>query len=166
MSVAVLIAENLGWIRAAALRYCRDHADAADLASETIVKCLDNARRYDRRKAIRPWILTIMANTFKSALRRGKIVPMCGYENCETMGGGIDTDSHALTAEILAIVDKAEKGSVCVETFRMFLQGYNYAEIARLKGIPVGTVKSRILFGKKLLRQAVASALDLNVIKC
>jgi RNA polymerase sigma-70 factor, ECF subfamily len=40
------------------------------------------------------------------------------------------------------------------------LEGFSYQEIAEILGIPLGTVKSRINFGKHLLREALRALLE------
>ena len=40
--------------------------------------------------------------------------------------------------------------------FTMFIDGYKYTEIADEMGIPVGTVKSRIFFARKRLKEMLS----------
>jgi len=45
--------------------------------------------------------------------------------------------------------------SCCIECVLLYAKGYSYDEIAERIGIPVGTVKSRVSAGRKMLREAL-----------
>ena len=44
-------------------------------------------------------------------------------------------------------------GTDCRVPFTLYVKGYRYAEIARMMHIPLGTVKSRIFFARRKLRE-------------
>ncbi len=47
MNIEDLVVKHAGWIRRKARRYYADEFDADDLASETIYKCLSQARKFN-----------------------------------------------------------------------------------------------------------------------
>lgn len=154
-TVEQLVAENLGWLRNAALRYCRDLCDAEDLAGETAEKLLRHGGKYDARKSFRPWALAIMRNTFITQCNRQKCVPFTLLDDCYPAVSPYLADQRMAVSAILSAIRKYARKSVAVECVVLYAKGYGYCEIAAMLGIPLGTVMSRISNGRKMLRKAL-----------
>lgn len=54
MNIEDLVVKHAGWIRRKARRYYADEFDADDLASETIYKCLSQARKFNPGMSFKP----------------------------------------------------------------------------------------------------------------
>lgn len=155
MTVEELVVEHAGWIRRKAQRFYADEYDADDLASETIYKCLSHAKRFDSDRSFKPWALTIMENTYKTRYNRRRCVLFTGYEDYASYRGNEYADQRAMLNNILSIVRDCGRKSCCIECVLLYAKGYGYDEIASIVGIPVGTVKSRVSAGRKMLREAL-----------
>ncbi len=155
MSVADLVVEHVAWLRRKARQYYRDEDDADDLASETICKCLCNASRYKRGMDFRPWAHTIMLNTYITQYNRRHCVLFCGLDGRVPAVGDDFADQAVSVKRILAVVRDCRHKSVNIDCVMLYAKGYTHAEIARRMGIPVGTVKSRICIGRRMLRKAL-----------
>lgn len=155
MNVEHLVVEHAGWIRRKARRYYADDNDADDLASETIYKCLCNSRRFDSSKSFKPWVVAVMENTYITQYNRRKCVLFTGYNEYEPDSGDEYADQLASVNRILSIVRDCGRKSRCIECVLLYAKGFSYEEIADKLGIPVGTVKSRVSAGRKMLRDAL-----------
>ncbi len=155
MSIEDEVVRHAAWLRSRARRYYDDEYDADDLASETIYKCLSQGRNFDNRRSFKPWALTIMENTFKTQYNRRKCVLFTGYDEL-TQGCGFDyTDQRASVNRILSVIIEYSRKSCCINSVLLYAKGYSYDEISVIEGIPVGTVKSRVSAGRKMLRNAI-----------
>lgn len=74
MNIEDLVVKHAGWIRRKARRYYADEFDADDLASETIYKCLSQARKFNPGMSFKPWALAIMENTYITQYNRRRCV--------------------------------------------------------------------------------------------
>lgn len=155
MNIEELVVKHAGWIRKKARRYYSDEYDADDLASETIYKCLSQARRFDSEKSFKPWALAIMENTFKTQYNRRKCVLFTDYDDYDPYIGDDYADQRAAINRILSIVRDCGRKTRCIECVLLYAKGYSYDEIAEMIDIPVGTVKSRVSAGRKMLREAL-----------
>lgn len=157
MGIEEIIVRHAGWIRKKASYYCQDETDADDLASETIYKCLSNADRFDCSRSFKPWAHTIMENTYKMQYNRKKCVLFIGYGDSDSSAGDLFADQRVIVSRVLSLINDCMKRSCCIECVLMYAKGYDYSEIAVKEGIPVGTVKSRIAAGRKMLRKVLTS---------
>lgn len=158
-----------------ALRLTRNPADAEDLVSETVVKAWAGLDQLQDRKSFPKWILRILANTFISNCRRK------GYD-CEQLDEGDNLDCEGeqfslfermhrpfllwwsnpeqelvnklLREDIERALDGLPGGFRTVVVL-VEIQGYSYAEVAEMLGIPVGTVRSRLNRARSLLQRAL-----------
>lgn len=155
MNIDDLVIENAAWIRQRASRYYSNECDADDLAGETIYKCLSQAKRFDRGKSFRPWVAAIMENTYITQYNRRRCVLFTGLDEYDPYAGEASADQLASMNSILSVIRDCGRKSRCIECVILYAKGYSYDEIADIVGIPVGTVKSRVCAGRKMLRVAL-----------
>jgi RNA polymerase sigma-70 factor, ECF subfamily len=164
--------EALPWLDAVhrfALRLTRDGSEAEDLVQETYLRAFRSWDQFERGTNCRSWLFTICRNTHLHERERAR----SRYEVTETdaMGAG-DAGRSLLDQRALAsqspddffeqIVDDRllEAIDALPEEFRETLilsdlADLNYAEIAEVLDIPVGTVKSRLFRARRQLRDAL-----------
>ncbi len=155
MNLDEVVIRHIGWIRKKAMLYYSDLNDAEDLASETICKCLSHSQKFDNERNFKPWVLTIMENTFKTQYARRKCVKFTGYEDSARYESDNRTDNRAIATKIISIIRQCARRSQCIECVLLYAKGFNYDEIGRIVGISLGTVKSRIFAGRRMLRRVL-----------
>ncbi|MEE9555174.1 MAG: sigma-70 family RNA polymerase sigma factor [candidate division Zixibacteria bacterium] len=157
-----------------ALRMTRNVKDSEDLVQETYLKAYRFFHRFERGTNARAWLLTILTNTFRTRYRKKKQEPeMVDFQAIEnfcladelvkTISAG--DKSHAKSAEAVtqALKDYVSDDILQAlenvpEQFRLAVlfsdvEGFSYQEISEILDISVGTVKSRIFRGRKILQK-------------
>jgi len=131
-----------------------DTEAANDLTQETMLKALDNREKFHTSSNMKAWTFTIMKNTFINNYRRSKrnkcfvdTTDNLIHINSRTNGKEYSPNSHLNTSEILRVVDDLREEHRI--PFMMHFEGYKYKEIADKLQLSIGTVKSRIFFGRK-----------------
>ena len=140
-----------------ALKLTANREEAQDLVQDTTLKALRNESKFVENTNFKGWMLTIMRNIFinnyRKNARENTVVDstedlfhlnMCQESGLETPDGAYACN------EISAII--AGFSSDYREPFSMHVAGYKYEEIADKLQMPLGTVKSRIFFARKRLR--------------
>ena len=138
----------LPWIRRQAFRYAANSVDAADLASDTILLLLEGEGKYNHRRDMKPWALSIMHNHFINTSRRRRIFDDAENTELELP----ENDNSVEYNEARMIISNLSKQHSSVCCVMKYASGYDYKEISQQMGIPVGTVKSRIHTGRIILR--------------
>jgi len=130
--------------------------DANDLVQETNYKALLFREKYVHHTNFKAWLFTIMKNIFINNYRRNKKAKtfIDTTENLHHIHQHIDAfpvapDSELREKEVRRAVDTLEDDHRI--PFEMHTQGFKYKEIADELDISIGTVKSRIFFGRKKL---------------
>lgn len=132
--------------------------DANDLVQETNYKALLFREKFVHHTNFKAWLFTIMKNIFINNYRRNKKAQtfIDTTDNLSYVHGRIDSfpvtpDSELRENEILEVVASLEDEHRV--PFEMHTQGFKYKEIAEELDISIGTVKSRIFFGRKKLME-------------
>jgi RNA polymerase sigma-70 factor (ECF subfamily) len=156
-------------IFAAAMRLTGNYADAEDLAQEAFVKAYMAFDQFQLGTNFRAWLLRILTNTHINRYRRTKRTPeTIAWEDYTLQGERQDEFETPAPprpeSEILYCVPDEVVGPALHELPEEFREAVilsdihelSYKEIAHALNIPLGTVRSRIFRGRKLLRETLA----------
>jgi RNA polymerase sigma-70 factor (ECF subfamily) len=143
----------------AAYRVVRDEDLAADVAQDAFVKALGALDGFRGDAAFRTWLVRIVINTARSALRKDKRRGERSLEALAPPAGGEDPSRIALLrTEAARIADRLdslpEKQRLAV-TLRVF-EGLSYREIADVCDSTEGAMRVNYHMGIKRLREWLA----------
>ena len=133
--------------------------DADDAAQEAMIRIVRNLDRFDGRSAFGTWAYRIATNTSLDELRKRRRRPqlhVLADDDDESAPEPVDELSHRVVESVADRVAIDEALAELPDDFRLpvvlrDVGDLDYAEIADELGVPVGTVKSRIARGRKLL---------------
>ena len=149
-----------------------DAADAADVTQEVFLCAFKGIRGFRRGSSLKTWLYRISVRQALNHRRwcwrhhRAQISIDAGPEECDLSMHLTDAEPNPFdqlaTRETQTVVRKAL--STVPPLFRSAvilrdLEGLSYEEIAEIMDVSVGTVKSRILRGRRLLREALGPLL-------
>lgn len=133
-----------------------NHEDAQDLVQETMLKALTFRDKFVHETNLKAWLFTIMKNIFINNYRRNTKTRMMidTTDNLYHLNNSVNEfpvtpDSEYSEKEIHLEISHLDDDQRI--PFEMHTQGYKYKEIAEKLDISIGTVKSRIFFGRKKL---------------
>ncbi|MGB1216699.1 MAG: RNA polymerase sigma factor [Saprospiraceae bacterium] len=139
--------------------------DAKDLYQETAFRAITNQDKFRVGTNLKAWLFTIMKNIFINNYRKKMKANtiMDSTDNNYYINSGKITirnsgDSNIMMKELWNMIDHLD-GSIRIP-FIMHYEGYKYQEIAEHLGLPLGTVKSRIFFARKELKQVIEKRYD------
>ena len=156
-----LLITNAGFLRPFAVSLTHDQEVAKDLFQETLYKALANREKYSTGTNIKAWLFTIMRNIFINEYRR-KAKQKIIFDR---------STNDALLDSGKAIVNNGGENSLQLKEitiaiyqlpqifkipFLLYFEGYRYHEIAYSLSEPLGTIKSRIYFARKLLKREIS----------
>jgi RNA polymerase sigma-70 factor (ECF subfamily) len=148
-----------------ALRMTNNPADADDLLQETFLKAYRFWDKYEPGTNIRAWLFRIMKNSYINRYRKETKEPSTvDYAEVENFYSSIkdeSADSNDLQEFLYGNLlddDVATAVADLPEDFRTVvilcdIEGLSYEEIAEFVDIPLGTVRSRLHRGRRLLRE-------------
>lgn len=150
--------EITGSLRAFALKLTGNVVDANDLYQDTAYRIMSNADKFRPNTNFKAWAVTIMRNIFinnyRKKVRRGTILDQTPNNYYINSGNRVienDGETNASYKELLKLV--AQLPEEFKRPFWMAYKGYKYDEIAEELNAPLGTIKSRIFFARRKLRQ-------------
>ena len=138
--------------------------DAKDLFQETAFRALSNRDKFRPGTNFKAWLFTIMKNIFINNYRK-KMKSNTIQDSTDNMyyinaGGMVSNhaESNIMMAELQRMIDSLD------ETLRipfvLHYEGHKYQEIADSLELPLGTVKSRIFFARKELKEMIHARYD------
>jgi RNA polymerase sigma-70 factor (ECF subfamily) len=134
--------------------------DTTDLIQETALRAIKNLDKYVDNTNFKAWMMTIMRNIFINDYRR-KVKRNIISDNTENQllldnYGPLaynQGESSVLMEELSGMVGQLSDDLRV--PFLMHYSGYKYQEIADDMQLPLGTVKSRIFFARKALKEMI-----------
>lgn len=150
-----------------AYRMAGNHADAEDLTQEAFVRAYRFFDRYNRHMPFENWLYRIISNVFIDELRRR---PKARIQSIDQPVAGASGDSELrfelpdFTTDPETMMEQTELDEPLQRAldalspdFRQAViladvEGMSYEEIAETMGCSLGTVRSRLHRGRKMLR--------------
>lgn len=155
-----MLLSNAEFLKPFAVTLTHDNEAAKDLFQETLYRALANKDKYNVGTNIKAWLYTIMRNIFINNYRR-KAKQSTIFDNTPNEYL-INLNQGAVTNEAIAGINLKEVQEAIYnlpEIFRnpflLYFDGFKYHEIADMLGEPLGTIKSRIHFARKLLKTQI-----------
>ncbi len=149
-----------------AYRMTGNHADAEDLTQDTFLKAYRFFANYNRSMPFDNWLYRIMSNMFVDWLRRRPKVHIRSLDEPVLQEDGeiaLDVPDSAQGPEALALSSELDGEmqsalDTLPEVFRLTvilsdIEGLSYEEISEVMGCSIGTVRSRLHRGRRLLRE-------------
>lgn len=134
--------------------------DAKDLYQETAYRAMTNMDKFRPGTNFKAWLFTIMKNIFINNYRKKNKANtiMDSTDNLYYLNSGLTTienraESSIMMKELVFMIEELDD-SIRIP-FLMHYQGYKYQEIADHLDLPLGTVKSRIFFARKELKDLI-----------
>jgi RNA polymerase sigma-70 factor (ECF subfamily) len=151
------------------VRMVPDRDQASDAVQEAFFSAFRNLGSF-RGGSVKSWLNRICVNAAMDTQRLRKRRPSQPYPELEDeswqprAGDEVDPEriavhaerSRAIAAALTRITDDQRTAIVLYD-----IEGYDYAEIAEMTGVSLGTVKSRIHRGRLSLRDILAERMEL-----
>ena len=155
-----LLLNNAEFLKPFAITLTRDNEAARDLFQETLYRALANKDKYNVGTNIKAWLYTIMRNIFINGYRR-KAKQQVVQDNTpndfliNSNQGTVQND--AIERISIKEVKKTifSLPEIFKKPFLLYFDGFKYHEIAHILGEPLGTIKSRIHFARKVLKKQI-----------
>ncbi len=151
-----------------ASRMTKSESDAEDLVQETMLKAYRFFDKFEAGTNCKAWLFKIMTNIFINNYRsRSKAPESVAIEDIDDgfLYGQLAENYGVTDPEkqfLSKIIDDDIQNAISElpEDFRLvvvlsFLEGFSYREIADITGLHIGTVKSRLYRGRKLLQKSL-----------
>ncbi|MCS6874865.1 MAG: sigma-70 family RNA polymerase sigma factor [Pyrinomonadaceae bacterium] len=140
-----------------------DYETALDLTQEVFIKVYNFAEQYSSKYKFSTWIYKIAHNTAVDYLRRRISEKSLDDEQSEFQAipknKSLSPEQESLTREWLIQVESVIR---CLPTsYRELIilrhqQELSYEEIAKITGLPLGTVKNRLFRAREMMKQMLS----------
>lgn len=151
------------------VRMVPDRDQASDCVQEAFFSAYRNLSSF-RGGIVRSWLSRIAINAAMDTQRLRKRRPVDPYPELEDdswqppadasadpVTTALETERHRALNRALAEVTDDQRAAIVLYD----IEGYDYAEIAQMTGVSLGTVKSRIHRGRLALRGLLAEQMEL-----
>ncbi len=155
-----MLTNDTEFLKPFAFNLTRDNEAAKDLYQETLYRALANKDKYNVGTNIKAWLYTIMRNIFINNYRRkskqSTIFDSTPNEFLLNLNQGAVANEGIAQINLKEVKQAIHNLPEIFKTpFLLYFDGYKYHEIAEMLEEPLGTIKSRIHFARKLLKSHV-----------
>ncbi len=151
-SSEALIAE-IPHLRRYARALLREHGPADDLVQSCLERALSRFHLWQRDRALRPWLFTIMHNLYVNSIRhrarRPALMPL--EHAAATPARTASQDVNLEVRRVMMAIDQLPEEQRAV-LLLIGIEELSYNEAATVLGIPTGTLMSRLHRGRQRLR--------------
>jgi RNA polymerase sigma factor (sigma-70 family) len=155
-----MLVNNAEFLKPFAITLTRDSEAAKDLFQETLFRALANKEKYNVGTNIKAWLYTIMRNIFINNYRRkskqNTIFDNTPNEFLLNQSQSVEANTAESTLRLKDIQSAVHNlPEIFRNPFLLYFDGFKYHEISKMMNEPLGTIKSRIHFARKLLKTQI-----------
>lgn len=155
--------------------------DAEDIYNTSMLKVYERSHSYIPKYAFCTWLYTIVGNEAKNILRKKKKfqISFTTEEDFLDLAYSCTYRTSERQEQLRRLsVDPVTVGRISVEKIRGVVEGLphayrdvvidrlfadeDYASISEYRDLPIGTVKSRIVRGRQIVREALEEEFDIS----
>lgn len=167
-SLEALLTPILGVAHGYALRLARDRAEAEDLLQEAALAAVRGFGTFQQGTNFKAWFFRVLTNCFygrhRRSARRGQDTDLDDVPELYLFERSREIGLHASGDPARQVMNRLDGEDIAAalgrlpEEYRVvatlyFVEDFRYEQIADILGIPVGTVRSRLHRGRKLLQR-------------
>lgn len=147
-----------------AFRMMGNDSDTREMIQEACIKAYKKLHQFDLDCPFGPWFLRIVVNTCLNQLKRNRLriffslsdPESIDIESFEQKSAEVaNPEEQVIANERVRIIEKALLKVPLKQRAALILydmEGYNQKEVADILGCPVGSVMSRVYYGRKRLK--------------
>ena len=159
------VREQARFVYRIAYSLLRNHHDAEDAAQETFLRFLQRRKRWAEIRDRRAWLAAV---AWRVALDRKRIPAEVALEDAaeavsNLRAGGAPVDEIAASRQMMSLLERLV-GSLPRELREALILSttaeITSVEIAQVLGIPEGSVRTRLLRAREILREKLAALLE------
>lgn len=143
-------------LKGLAIKFTQNEEMAKDLLQDTFVRALTNQENFTTGTNLWAWLSTIMRNLFINSYRKKvrRKTDSFDLKSLDLLNGKpVDNEGpvHLELNEVEEVIDQMDiKYSKAIY---MLAEGFSYKEMSEQFGVPIGTIKSRVFHGRKMLEK-------------
>jgi RNA polymerase sigma-70 factor (ECF subfamily) len=137
-----------------AYRFCRDRGRAEEMAQEAFLRAYRALPTWRREAAFSTWLFALATNVYRTELRRVPtgMIPLDDIRELRapgTAGAALEAEDRdrAVRRAVLALPPKYRDAMIL-----FYFHDMDVPAAARSLGLPDGTVKTRLMRGREILR--------------
>jgi RNA polymerase sigma-70 factor, ECF subfamily len=141
-----ILVGQIPYLRRYARGLTRNAADADDLVQSCLMRALTNMHRFEKDTNLRAWLLTILHNMFIDTVRKHRRAREA-FEAAGIAADGVTQGANQFHHIQVIELEQAIAGLPSEQRSTLLLvalEDLTYEEAAKVTGVPVGTVRSRL----------------------
>lgn len=151
------IVSHYGWLMNKARRYYNNTEDQKELVAECVYRMLKNIDKFNSDLDFEPWAATVMKNIYIQLYKHRQCIPMLSVDDIFDRPDVNNATDRAEIRDILSMVRRKARTTQNIECVLLYAKGFSCFEISDIIGVPVATVRTRIHYGRKSIREALES---------
>jgi RNA polymerase sigma-70 factor (ECF subfamily) len=155
LNFASLVRQHQAMVFSIAWHMLRDRAVAEELAQDVFLSLHQHLAELESPEHVQYWLRRVTSNRALDEARRRQRRPMVSLENAPEPVAVTSTGDPLLGTALKKLVAALPEKSRAIVVLR-YQEDLDPAEIARVLGIPVGTVKSQLQRALALLREKLS----------
>jgi RNA polymerase sigma-70 factor (ECF subfamily) len=145
---------HVAGLRRYALALTGSRYEAEDLVQETLTRAIAAAHGFRKGGNLRGWLFSIMHNAFISSVRSRRVAEHDLDDSLPELRQAPTQLDKLEVRDVLAALSRLPEAQRAALVL-VALEDFSYAEAARVQGIPIGTLMSRLARGREALRRAM-----------